>query len=178
MARGDALGADLAGQGDKPLELDFRVAQAAGNGCFPCLVALDKRPDHRRLKFLFEVNHVVGDTQEMRHGAGIIDIIKRTAAAAGVARRVQHAFQALQARQTALVPQLHRQPDHRGGLACAPRRTLESELFSTSKAAAVELSTPPLIATAMVMTGKPRLGNRNSKLEIRSSRMEIGNWKS
>jgi hypothetical protein len=28
---------------------------------------------------------------------------------------------------------------------------LESELFSTSKAAAVELSTPPLIATAMVM---------------------------
>jgi hypothetical protein len=47
---------------------------------------------------------------------------------------------------------------------------LESELFSTSKAAAVELSTPPLIATAMVITGKPKLENRNSKLENR-------NWK-
>ena len=76
MARGDALRADLASQGGKALEFDFGVAEAAWNGCFPCPVARYKWPHHGRLELLFEVNHVVGDTQETRHGTGIINIIK------------------------------------------------------------------------------------------------------
>jgi hypothetical protein len=55
---------------------------------------------------------------------------------------------------------------------------LECELFSTSRAAAVELSTPPLIATAIVvMLGKWKLETRNWKLETRNSNVETGNWK-
>jgi hypothetical protein len=76
---------------------------------------------------------------------------------------------------------------------------LETELFSTSKAAAVELSTPPLIATAMVMeidslnhwfieslshrvieSTNSQLQpqeNRNPEIEIRKSKLENGNWK-
>lgn len=114
MARGDALCADLASQGDKPLEFDFRVAEATWNGRFACPVARDKWPDHCRLELLFEVYHVVGDPQKIRHSTGIINIIKRTAAAAGVLQCVDVVPQAPQARQTALVPQLHRQPNHRG----------------------------------------------------------------
>ena len=43
---------------------------------FPSQVARHKWPDHRRLELLFEVNHIVGDTQETRHGSGIVNIIK------------------------------------------------------------------------------------------------------
>jgi hypothetical protein len=53
---------------------------------------------------------------------------------------------------------------------------LESELFSTSKAAAVELSTPPLIATAIVVMAR-KMETGNSKIEIRNSKMETGKWK-
>jgi hypothetical protein len=60
-------------------------------------------------------------------------------------------------------------PTTESGWVCPPG-ILASELFSTSKAAAVELSTPPLIATAIVMTGK-------SKFETRKWKMENGNWK-
>jgi hypothetical protein len=56
----------------------------------------------------------MGDAQKARHGAGVINIIQRAAAAAGVPQRVDLAGLTLQARQTPLVPQLHRQPNHRG----------------------------------------------------------------
>ncbi len=104
MTRGDALGADLSCQSDKPLELDLGVAQAARNGCFPRLIALDERLHHPRFELPLEVDHVVRDTQKMRHGARIVDIVERAAPAAGVPLRVDAAPLTLQLRRPALVP--------------------------------------------------------------------------
>jgi hypothetical protein len=56
------------------------------------------------------------DPQEMRYGPGIVNVIERTTAAAGMPHCVDAAPLALQAGQTALVPQLHCQPNHRGGV--------------------------------------------------------------
>jgi hypothetical protein len=50
-------------------------------------------------------------------------------------------------------------------------------LFATSKAAAVELSTPPLIATAIAISGKSKIETGKWKLENGNSKFENGKWK-
>src|SRR3984893_9845589 len=81
------------------------VAQAAGDGSASRKVLLDERPHHVALKPILVINHVVGDADGLSDATGVVHIVQR---AATPLHRLGHA---LMARETALVPKLHRQAD-------------------------------------------------------------------
>ena len=91
-------------------ELDLGIAKAARDGGFAGQVALHEGPHHGGFKLLFEVDDVVGNVEEVGHGARVVDVVERAAAPAGVAALAR--LLAQQLRQAALVPKLHGQPHH------------------------------------------------------------------
>ena len=168
MAGGNTLRANLAREGDESLELDFRVAKAARNGGFSSLITLHKWPHHRRFELPFKIDDVVWDAQATPPRRGRRR--HRPASSSGRWRGPTALSTPSWPCKLGKRRWFHNcivSPITESG-SVRTAETLASELFSTSKAAAVELSTPPLIATAIVITGK--LGVRNSK-------SEIGNWK-
>ncbi len=118
----------------KLIELEMVVAQRAGNRRAAGEILADEGPDDIPLEALFLVDDVVGNAEMLGHAARVIDIIERTAAA-GLGR-VGNAVLAGEAR---LVPKLQGEADDR----C--RRQW------ARIAATVEESTPPDMATAMVV---------------------------
>ena len=108
VAGGDALGAEGAGRGDQPLEFNLRVAETARNRRLACEVLLDKGFDDIALKLPLVIHHIVRNTEELGHTAGVVDIVER-AAAPGAGQTLRIFL------QTTLIPQLHRQP-HEGVL--------------------------------------------------------------
>jgi hypothetical protein len=99
MPRGQGLGAQFFGLAEQETELDPVVAVDAGVGSSAPQLLLDKVLDHLFFESLLQVDHVVGDSEMVRHPAGILDIIDGTAAA-------ERSFPVL-----SLIPKMHRQPD-------------------------------------------------------------------
>ena len=116
------------------VELEMVVAERAGNRRAPGQILIDKGPHHILLEALLLVDDVIGNAQVLGHAARVVHIIERTAAA-GLGR----IGNAVLAGETRLVPELQREADH----VCRPQWA--------SIAAAVEESTPPDMATAMVV---------------------------
>ena len=140
MAGGDAVGADAARGLEQLVELEVVVAERAWDGRAPGEVLGDKWPDDCLFEALLLIDDVVGNLEVLGHAAGIVHIVKRATAAS--LRRVGDAVLAGQAR---LVPQLERQADDRIGRVRRPSPEW------ASIAATVEESTPPDMATAMVV---------------------------
>ena len=110
------------------------VAETAGNRCASGEVLVHERPNNVTLKAIFLIHHVIGNSQIFRHAARVIHVVNRAASSLYLLR---HTFATS---KTALVPQLHSQPDH-------------LMAFARSMAATVDESTPPDMATAMVCSG-------------------------
>ena len=102
MAGRQAIGSDLPRGHQQGIELHVVVAQRARNRRAAREILLDKRLHHGFLKSLLVVHNVVRHAQVLRHALRIVHIIERAAALA--ARAV-----AVELRQAALVPELHRQ---------------------------------------------------------------------
>ena len=134
VAGGDALRADAARRLQQLIELEMVVAERAGNRRAPGQVLIDKRPHHVALEPLLLVDHVIRNAQVLGHVPRVVHIVNGTAAAR--LRRVRNAVLACEPR---LIPKMQRQPDD------ALRRE------RARIAAAVEESTPPDMATAIVV---------------------------
>ncbi len=80
------------------------VAQRAGNRRAPGKVLADKGADHVLLEALLLVDDVIRNAQMLRHAAGIVHIIERTAAAG-----LGLVWDAMLAGQPRLVPKLKRE---------------------------------------------------------------------
>ena len=144
MAGGDALRADAARRLQQLVELDVVVAERAGNRRAPREILIDKRPHHIALEPLLLIHHVIGNAQVLGHAPRVIHVVERTAAA-----RLRRIGNAVLARQPRLIPKLQREPDD---------RVRESAARTRARiAAAVEESTPPDMATAMVVLGHANL---------------------
>src|SRR6185437_2590320 len=115
VARGDAVGTDLAGGEQQCVELEVVVAQGAGNRCAAGKVLVDEGAHDLRLEARFLIHQVVRDAKVLGDGAGVVYVVQRTATAADVLR---HAFVAGEA---ALVPELEGESDDRVALGAKER---------------------------------------------------------
>ena len=116
------------------IEFHVIVAKRARNRRASREIILHKRPHHRFLELLLEIHHVVGNAQMFGHAARVVHIVDRTAAVS-----------ALELRRPA-------SPGKRRWFhSCIVRPTIVCPR-SRNIAATVELSTPPLIATATVLS--------------------------
>jgi len=109
MSGSEAICADLAGHAKEWLKLYVGVAVGAGNGRASGEVVADKRAHHALLELVLEVDNVVGKLQMLGDALGVVDVVKRTAAM--LSRAVSLEF-----RQSALIPELHREADDRSAL--------------------------------------------------------------
>ncbi len=96
-----AIGAKLAREGDQVGELHPLVAQRAGDRGPAAGIFLDELIDHPCPKAAFVVEHIVGDSEPVGDGLGIVDVLPGTAGA-----RAAHRF--------AVVVELQRHADHLG----------------------------------------------------------------
>ena len=133
------VGADAARGLEQLVELEMVVAERARDRRASGEILANKRPHHILLEALLLVDDVVGNAQVLGDAAGVVDIIER-AAAAGLGR----VGDAVLAGEAGLIPELERQADD----AVANRRRRPRR---ASIAATVEESTPPDMATAMVV---------------------------
>ena len=110
MASRDFARADAIGHFKELVELDEVVAKRAGNRRAAGQIVGNERLDDLLFEALFEIHHVIGNAKNGGNKAGIVDIIKRTAAAgcAALGREMG---------QTALIPELHSQANNRVPLA-------------------------------------------------------------
>ena len=81
------------------------VAEAAGDRCSPGNILFNKGTDHVALETLLVIDHVIRDADLLRHAAGVVDVVERTAAPLHGLRH------ALFASEAALVPELHGEAD-------------------------------------------------------------------
>ncbi len=132
VAGGDAVGADLAGGDEQLVELQVVVAERAGDGRASGEILVDEGADDVALEAVLLVDDVVGDAEVLGDAAGVVDVIDGAAAALHL---LGHAFLAGEA---ALVPELQGEAD-------------ELVALGLSMAATVEESTPPDMATAIVL---------------------------
>ena len=133
VAGGDAVGADLAGGGEELIELHVIVAEGARNRSAAFEVIVDERADYGVFEFALEVHDVERDAEMFGYAAGVVDVVDRAAAVLGWG-----AFSSCGRR--------------RWFQSCIVRPTMAWPR-SWRMAATVELSTPPLIATATVAAG-------------------------
>src|SRR5580693_2404758 len=131
MAGSYTLGADLARDHQKLIELEMIVAEAAGDGSAPGKILFHERADNLALETLLMIDYVIRNADVLGDAAGVVDIVERAAASL---HGLRHAFVTGEA---SLVPELHGQ----AMMVCPSARSM---------AATVEESTPPDIATAMV----------------------------
>ena len=132
---GDAVGADLAGGDEELVELEVVVAEGAGDGGAAGEVFADEGLDDFGFEAVLLVDDVVGDVELLGYVAGVVDVVD---AAAAALNGLGHAFVSGEA---ALVPELEGEADD--GRGPAARRS----------AATAEESTPPDMATAIVLLG-------------------------
>ena len=104
VAGRQAVGADLARGHEQRIELHVVVAHRARNRRAAREIFLDKRLHHGFLESLLVIHNVVRHAEVLGHALGVINVVERAAALA--VRAV-----AVELRQAALVPQLHRQAD-------------------------------------------------------------------
>ena len=83
MAGGDAVGADLAGGGEKLIELHVIVAEGAWNRSAAFEVVVDERTDYGVLEFALEIHDVERNTEVLGYAAGVVDVVDRAAAVLG-----------------------------------------------------------------------------------------------
>ena len=126
MACGNALCAHTQSRGNELLKLDLGIAEAAGNRCLAGQVLLDKGIHHAFFEALLEIDNVVGNAQEVGHAPGVVYVVERAAASAGLARFGGALLQALQPGQPPLVPELHRQTHNVLGTIGARRIPLDA----------------------------------------------------
>ena len=101
MAGRQAVGAEVAGEGDEVGELHALVAQAARHRRAAARIFVGEAVDDAAAEAAFIVEHVMGDAQPVGDGAGVVNVL---AGAAG----------ARAADRFAMVVELHRHADHLG----------------------------------------------------------------
>src|SRR6267378_3212731 len=106
VAGRQAVGSDLARSHQQRIELHVVVAMSARNRGAPGEILLNEWLHHSFFEPLFVVHHVVRHSQVLRHALRVVHVIDRAAALSVRAITVE-------LRQAALVPELHRQADHR-----------------------------------------------------------------
>jgi len=104
MARRQAVSANLPGRHEQWIKLHVVIAHCAWNRSSASEIFLHKGLHYGFLEALLVIHNVVRHAQVLRDALGVVYIIQRTAAMA-----VRSA--AVELRQAALVPELHRQPD-------------------------------------------------------------------
>ena len=80
MSGRDLIRADLAGQGDKPGELEPRITRYAGVRGPSVQLILHKGPHNRALEFFFEVDDVEWERQVFGDATRVVDVVQRAAA--------------------------------------------------------------------------------------------------
>ena len=106
VAGRQAVGSDLPRSHEQRIELHVVVAMSARNRGAPGEILLNEWLHHGFFEPLFVVHHVVRHSQVLRHALRVVHVIERAAALSVRAITVE-------LRQAALVPELHRQADHR-----------------------------------------------------------------
>src|SRR6476646_3238785 len=104
MAGGQTLRTDLARHAQKRLELYIGVAAGAGNGRAPGEILVHEWAHDALLELLLEIHDVVRKVEVLGDTLGVVDVIERAAA-------MLLGAIALQLRQAALIPELHRETD-------------------------------------------------------------------
>ncbi len=132
MTGSQGVGANLLGHNQQLIKLQVIVAKAARNGRASRKILLDERTHHVALEALLVIDHVIRDADGLGDAARVVHVVERAAASL---HRLGHA---LVPGQPALVPELHGQAD-------------DIVPSARSMAATVEESTPPDMATAMVL---------------------------
>jgi hypothetical protein len=105
MAGSYTLGADLARDHQKLIELEMIVAEAAGDGSAPGKILFHERADNLALETLLMIDYVIRNADVLGDAAGVVDIVERAAASL---HGLRHAFVTGEA---SLVPELHGQAD-------------------------------------------------------------------
>ena len=75
VAGGERVGAELPRHSQEVAELDRLVAAHAGDGSLATHVGIGEIVDHRVQEAAFEIEHVVGNAERVRHPAGIVDVL-------------------------------------------------------------------------------------------------------
>ena len=120
----------------KLIELDVVVAQRAGNWRAAGEILVDEGADDVLLETLFLVDDVIRNAEVLSDAARVVDVVQGTATAC-----LWCVGNTLLAGQARLIPELQREADDSVGTGPSP----------ASIAATVEESTPPDMATAMVV---------------------------
>jgi hypothetical protein len=101
MARGEAIGAKLAREGDQVDELDPLIAQGAGHRRSPGGIFVGELVDHAGAEAAFIIEHIMGDAEPVAYGLGIIDVLAGATGASALDR-------------LAMIVKLERNADHLG----------------------------------------------------------------
>jgi len=115
VATGDARCADLPRGDQQLIELHVVVARGARNRRTAGEIVLYKGAHHGLFKSTLEIDDVMGNANMLRNSAGVIDIVERTAT-------LRRGFARSEFRKSALIPELHGQPDHRSARFVQHRR--------------------------------------------------------
>lgn len=81
VASGDAVGSDLAGGEEELIELEVVVAEGAGDGRASVEVLVDEGADDVGLEAILLVYDVVGDSELLGYGSGVVDVVEGATAA-------------------------------------------------------------------------------------------------
>ena len=101
MAGGEAIGAELAREGDEVGELHPLVAQRARDRRSATRIFVGEAVDHARAEAAFVVEHIMGDAEPVGDLLGVVDVLARAAGARPACR-------------LAMVVELERHPDDLG----------------------------------------------------------------
>ena len=124
MSGGEAIGAQLAGEGDQVDELHALVAGGARHRRSALRIFVDEAVDHPFAEAAFIIEHVMGDAEAVGDLLGVVNVLPRAAGARSAARLRRNR------RAASVTP-----------ITSAPVRA--------ASAAVTELSTPPDMATTI-----------------------------
>ena len=102
----EEVGTDLARHDQQLIELKMVIAEAAWNRSSSGKVLLNERPDDLALEAIFVVDDVVWNSDGLRDGSRVVDVVERATA---TLHGLGHAFLAGEA---ALIPELHGEAHH------------------------------------------------------------------
>ena len=80
MAGRQAIGAELAREGDQVGELHALVAQRAGHGRPPARIFVGEAVDHAVAEAAFVIEHIMGDAEPVGDGLGVVNVLAGAAA--------------------------------------------------------------------------------------------------
>jgi hypothetical protein len=110
MTGGDLARAHRIRHLDEAVELDVVVAQGTRDGCAAGQVLVDERLHYLLFELPLEIHDIVRNADLLGHAARVVHIVERAAASGTAALGNQLG-------QSALVPELHGEADHRVALA-------------------------------------------------------------